>query len=113
MTKKIIDTLLKSTLLFMATAVLLDLFLNQEWKAIAVAVAISWAVGEIASLCYSKYSDAKASLMKIATSVVIFIIMAFSIGVVMNSNTWKLYSVIVTATFAVAAYVSPMWQKRK
>lgn len=111
MAKKIIGAVLKSTLLFMATAVLLNLFLNREWQIIAIAVAISWAIGEIASLYYNKYSNAKSAIMKIATSIVIFIVVAFTTGILKNSNMWWRYATTATVTFIFAVLASPIWQK--
>lgn len=111
--KKFVDALIKSALLFMATAVLFELFLHKEWLTMAIIVAVSWAVGEIAQLWYRRYTITKVAFIQTVLVFAVFVVVAFTTGVLKNFTMWWRYTEVATATFVVATLASPMWQKRK
>lgn len=112
--KKFVDAVIKSALLFMATAVRYALFKKEEWLTMSIIVAISWATGEVAPLWYNKCGAEKSSLLKTILAIIVFVVVAFTAGVVLkNYEMWWKYSTTATATFVAATFLVPMWQDQK
>jgi len=101
----------RGILFFMTAAVILKLFLGQEWCATAIAFSACWIVGELIAYSFSKYDMPKSILLKVVIALIVFIVTAFLAGVINDSTEWLYWSRNEAGTYVISALISPLWQK--